>query len=292
MIGTWVGWAIAASVLAGCYGPTIAEEVPCGPEGQCPGGQTCDLDGRCRSALLADAAIDTDGDGVVDGADNCPLVANPEQYDEDSDTVGNVCDNCPHIANVDQASNLDIDDAGDACDDNATVRQVLLVFEGFDSPPRDWTIPDPWRVVGGQLVADARAAAGIATWDQIAPDAVVVQAGGRMMQSNGGHAGVVARASADAFYRCAVTPSRGELARHQSGTVTTLGSTALDTPDLTDISAGLAVAGSNGLCVVRAGAAQAQITGNDPVPLVGSRLGVRASAVEARFRYFVAYALE
>ena len=35
---------------------------------------------------------DTDGDGIVDSADNCTLVANPAQRDTDNDGYGNYCD--------------------------------------------------------------------------------------------------------------------------------------------------------------------------------------------------------
>lgn len=35
---------------------------------------------------------DQDGDGVVDGNDNCPLDANPDQADQDGDGLGDVCD--------------------------------------------------------------------------------------------------------------------------------------------------------------------------------------------------------
>ena len=39
-----------------------------------------------------EAAIDTDGDGVVDNVDNCILVHNPAQRDTDGDGYGNYCD--------------------------------------------------------------------------------------------------------------------------------------------------------------------------------------------------------
>ena len=35
---------------------------------------------------------DTDGDGVDDDADNCTLVANPDQYDSNADNIGSLCD--------------------------------------------------------------------------------------------------------------------------------------------------------------------------------------------------------
>jgi CSLREA domain-containing protein len=44
------------------------------------------------SEFSAPVAADTDGDGVVDVADNCTLVANPTQRDTNSDGYGNLCD--------------------------------------------------------------------------------------------------------------------------------------------------------------------------------------------------------
>ncbi|MGH8189323.1 MAG: thrombospondin type 3 repeat-containing protein, partial [Steroidobacteraceae bacterium] len=81
---------------------------------------------------------DTDGDGVCDKTDNCPLVANPNQADSDGDGIGDACDtptdpcaalggdtdgdgvcdkidNCPLVANPNQADS-DGDGIGDACD--------------------------------------------------------------------------------------------------------------------------------------------------------------------------------
>ena len=42
-------------------------------------------------AKIADPP-DTDGDGVLDVTDNCPLVANPDQTDSDDDGVGDACE--------------------------------------------------------------------------------------------------------------------------------------------------------------------------------------------------------
>ncbi|HTO68849.1 MAG TPA: FG-GAP-like repeat-containing protein [Myxococcota bacterium] len=43
--------------------------------------------------------VDTDGDGIVDGLDNCPTIANANQLDTDGDGVGDACDSCVNIAN-------------------------------------------------------------------------------------------------------------------------------------------------------------------------------------------------
>ena len=44
---------------------------------------------------------DTDGDVVADGADNCPIVANPDQHDADHDGFGNACDMSNDLAPFD-----------------------------------------------------------------------------------------------------------------------------------------------------------------------------------------------
>lgn len=62
---------------------------------------TCEVRVRtlfARTGVLANAytysqpTIDTDGDGVPDGTDNCPLTPNPDQANNDGDAQGDVCD--------------------------------------------------------------------------------------------------------------------------------------------------------------------------------------------------------
>jgi len=73
---------------------------------------------------------DDDDDGILDGDDNCPLVANADQADNDNDGDGDLCDpdddndgildledNCPFTNNPDQAD-FDGDGIGDTCDDD------------------------------------------------------------------------------------------------------------------------------------------------------------------------------
>ncbi len=67
---------------------------------------------------------DTDGDGVVDGLDNCPALANASQQDLDFDGVGDPCDNCPTVQNKNQADS-DSDGIGDACDNCPTIANPL-----------------------------------------------------------------------------------------------------------------------------------------------------------------------
>lgn len=45
--------------------------------------------------LRSDGAADADGDTIIDGADNCPTVANVDQRNADGDALGDACDPCP-----------------------------------------------------------------------------------------------------------------------------------------------------------------------------------------------------
>ncbi len=72
-----MAWRLGTVVIAfsvGCYNPTPAPGIPCGPGGACPTGQTCDVTGVCladgtgtdaRSLPVDSAALDAPGDAYV-----------------------------------------------------------------------------------------------------------------------------------------------------------------------------------------------------------------------------------
>jgi hypothetical protein len=61
---------------------------------------------------LEQVGVDDDGDGLVDGADNCPDMANADQEDWDLNGIGDACDACGSMAGRD----VDGDGIDDACD--------------------------------------------------------------------------------------------------------------------------------------------------------------------------------
>ncbi|MBP6734358.1 MAG: thrombospondin type 3 repeat-containing protein [Chromatiaceae bacterium] len=54
--------------------------------------ESADTDG---DGIGNNADPDDDNDGVLDAADNCPLITNPDQADDDRDGIGDVCDPTP-----------------------------------------------------------------------------------------------------------------------------------------------------------------------------------------------------
>jgi hypothetical protein len=65
--------------------------------------------------------LDSDADGLVNCADNCPVDANPLQEDADGDGVGDACDACPGF---DDTLDTDGDGLADACDPCPAVPSV------------------------------------------------------------------------------------------------------------------------------------------------------------------------
>ena len=59
--------------------------------------------------------VDRDEDGVRDGDDVCPNVADPTQADADGDGRGDACDNCKLVANANQRD-TNGDGYGNMCD--------------------------------------------------------------------------------------------------------------------------------------------------------------------------------
>jgi len=50
--------------------------------------------------------IDSDGDGVPNGIDNCPATPNTDQLDTDGDGIGDVCDDTPNVTPQEKIQNL------------------------------------------------------------------------------------------------------------------------------------------------------------------------------------------
>jgi hypothetical protein len=92
---------------------------------------SCSADGMSSgnggSGSPVASANDTDGDGVLNAADNCPGVANASQADMNGNGIGDACedsdgdgsmdaaDNCPLVANANQAD-ANNNGIGDACE--------------------------------------------------------------------------------------------------------------------------------------------------------------------------------
>lgn len=81
---------------------------------------------------------DLDGDGSLNGVDNCPQIANPLQDDLDGDSLGDLCDpdidgdgfnngvdNCP-LDPTNNRRDQDGDGVGDACDDTVCLAGLIL----------------------------------------------------------------------------------------------------------------------------------------------------------------------
>ncbi len=61
----------------------------------CDDGDTCSVSDVCSAGTCAGSFVDADADGVFQGCDNCPAVANADQRNVDGEGGGDLCDPCP-----------------------------------------------------------------------------------------------------------------------------------------------------------------------------------------------------
>ena len=152
--------------IAACFSPSPPAGAPCADNGHCPTGLSC-VAGACVAGVApTDGAVpgpdappdaralpgDRDGDGVPDGADNCPDTPNPDQADEDGDGRGDVCDPCPFDTNN---ADQDGDGVGDRCDPHPKAAgDAIVLFEGFHhGVPSGWTMTGAWNPDGDDVVS-------------------------------------------------------------------------------------------------------------------------------------------
>jgi hypothetical protein len=128
--------------------------------------------------IVETSGPDSDRDGVMDGRDNCTLVANRDQADRDNDGLGDACDPCvdgPQLgvdgdadgvddacdacltgsnhdedsdgfldgcdvcpAQVDDQADVDADGVGDVCDAAPGVINTRVFFDSFAPPRAGW----------------------------------------------------------------------------------------------------------------------------------------------------------
>lgn len=95
-------------------------------------------DGLSGSVSVFQLSLDSDGDGVADGEDNCAQIANADQGNIDGDAWGDVCDDDDDNDGRDDPTDTDDtdpqvcgDEDGDSCDDCA-VGQADVAADGDD----------------------------------------------------------------------------------------------------------------------------------------------------------------
>ncbi len=280
---------LVLGVMAGCFSPTPAEGLPCSDTGACPGAQRCDVDGKCRSTPLGgggDAPIDVPGDSMsdamIDGNAACGT------HDKDGDGINDGCDNCPNIANPTQAHILDADAVGDACDPDNSRFDTQILFEGFYTAPMSWVLPNGWSVNNGTLVGVSSGTT-IAYRDVALPADVTVVTGGSLTVTSGGapNIAVVARqTNGGDYYRCSALDVRGELAKSVGGVSTQLDLRDM-TADLSNVTIGYNLTGSSHFCYVQAG--QTVTPNAVDGSITGDLAGLRVRGGTGTFDYFLVY---
>ena len=147
---------LAITLVAGCFTPSPATGVECGPGGACPDPLVCAPATNTCERTRGDAPVDAALDAPIDATINpgCPPLT---MHDEDGDGVVDNCDNCPGIANANQADTTEAmpDGVGDACDPRPNDADRIVLFEGFAAMPSGWTLEAQITFSNDQLVTSA-----------------------------------------------------------------------------------------------------------------------------------------
>jgi hypothetical protein len=115
---------------------------------EAPFAQYTGNDNATRLMLVGDvSALDSDGDGVLDASDNCPVNANPDQLDTDGDGAGDACD--PNTAAIAYDDTLVTDE-----DTTATIN-VLANDVDVDGDSLSITAFDATTAQGGTVSCSA-----------------------------------------------------------------------------------------------------------------------------------------
>jgi hypothetical protein len=274
----------------------------------------------------AAATLDRDGDGKLDGVDNCPDAPNADQRDHELDGRGDACDTCPHLIDP-IVADADGDGVGDACDPRPGAQDRLLHFDGFyddsSQPPAGWVAvgtAGAWRTRGGRLEQTATTrgaqilywnhalgAQAIETQARIASlaDAAPAQSNNRTM---GAVVGFLPRsgAIAEQTWLCAVTGDITDTSRAAalvlvqllgSTVVSAVGSDALE-PAMAAGTEVMLVAGLDDVdgdaletCFLRDAGAPGRLTDEDDVAAAGYP-GVRTNGVSGSYDYVVIFGVE
>lgn len=94
-------------------------------------------------------------DAAPDAPFDAAACVDPTHHDEDGDGVEDGCDNCPHVAQT-SFDDDDQDGVGDGCDPDPGRRDTQLQFFGFATPPRDLVLAADlgtgmWSLAGDAL---------------------------------------------------------------------------------------------------------------------------------------------
>jgi hypothetical protein len=108
--------------------------------------------GRVDDIQLLDAmpALDTDGDGVMNGVDNCPVIPNPNQTDTNGNGIGDACDD---VSTVYEDAEDGTIDGWSIYDNNPPGAAITNVY---DDDRQGWVIQftGSWTANGYSLIND------------------------------------------------------------------------------------------------------------------------------------------